>query len=289
MRYKTLSTSQPFTSLTPELVPLAMYRARQVLRRASNLRSSGIRSIGVVPSPFRGRNSRGSYQPSLRLQYLRAFSHQRCLISEEHGQGIEEDIRIHQHEKWGWVIYRTAYGDDVAWERFKQFVVDSSTERIAQSSAPGIAETLEWTFVSDQEALDGISTGQLRARFRGWAAEAIRTENLRATKTSLNAHRRIQRYSYFIEVNEETLRCVADVKSPRHWEQVWVKFVRADWESDPEADDGSHELIDDTTEEDIGWMLITSDNVTHEFYNSIGDNGQGWHTYYSRPPNPCCP
>ncbi|KAK6085113.1 hypothetical protein SCUP515_00931 [Seiridium cupressi] len=192
-------------------------------------------------------------------------------------------------KKWGWVIYRTAYGDDAAWERFKQFVVDNSAKYIAESSVPGITRNLEWTFVSDQEALDGASTAQLRARFRSWAAEAIRTENPRATEDSLSPHWRIQRYSYFIEVNEETLRCVVDVKHPRQWQLVWVKFVRADWESDPDEDDGSYELINGTTEEDVGWMLVMSDTIRADFYDGMGDDGMGWCIYYSRPPNPCCP
>ncbi|KAK6086962.1 hypothetical protein SCUP234_02055 [Seiridium cupressi] len=159
-------------------------------------------------------------------------------------------------KKWGWVIYRTAYGDDAAWERFKQFVVDNSAKYIAESSVPGITRNLEWTFVSDQEALDGASTAQLRARFRSWAAEAIRTENPRATEDSLSPHWRIQRYSYFIE-----------------WQLVWVKFVRADWESDPDEDDGSYELINGTTEEDVGWMLVMSDTIRADFYDGMGMMG----------------
>lgn len=208
---------------------------------------------------------------------------------EQDGRGIEEDLRINQHDKWGWVIYRTAYGDDAAWEQFKQFVVDNSTKYIAESKFPGIARNLEWTFVSDQETLDGASTAQLRARFRSWAADAIRTENPRATEDSLSAEGRIQRYSYFMAVNEETLRCAADVKHPRDWQLVWVKFVKADWESDPDEDDGSHDLIDGTTEEDVGWMLVMSDTIGAWFYDGMGDNGMGWYIYYSRPPNCCCP
>ncbi|ETS74809.1 hypothetical protein PFICI_13293 [Pestalotiopsis fici W106-1] len=213
----------------------------------------------------------------------------RMLEDEPDGRGIEHDLRYNQHDKWGWVIYRTAYGDDAAWERFKQFVVDNSHQWIVASSVPGIARNLEWTFVSDQEALDGASTAQLRARFRSWAEEAIRTENPRATEDSLSGVWPIQRYSYFIAVNEEALRCVADVKHPRDWQLVWVKFVKADWESDPDEDDGSYELVDGTTEEDVGWMLIMSHTIGADFYDSLGDDGMHWYTYYTRPPDVCCP
>ncbi|KAF7520297.1 hypothetical protein G7054_g12815 [Neopestalotiopsis clavispora] len=264
-----------------------MYRARPVLR-LSNLCSTVIRFTGVVPRPSRESKLRGSYQSPLCLPHLRTLSYQSRLPPEEHGKNIEWDLHFHQHDKWGWVIYRTAYGDDAAWERFKQFVMDNAARGIAQSTAPGIANTVEWTFVSDQETLDGASTGQLRARFRGWAAEAIRTENPRATGKSLNKHFWASRYSFCIEVSEETLEWVAKVKSPRDWELVWVKFIQADWEYDPEEDDGGYELIDGNTAHDVGWMLIESCNIAHWFYDIIG-NGQYWYLYYNRPPDPCCP
>ncbi|KAF3007072.1 hypothetical protein E8E14_005061 [Neopestalotiopsis sp. 37M] len=264
-----------------------MFRARQVLR-LSNLCSTVIRSTGVVPRLSRGSKSRGSCQSPLRLPHLRTLSYQSRLPPENHGINIEESLRFNQHDKWGWVIYRTAYGDDAAWERFKQFVADNAARGIAQSTAPGIANTVEWTFVSDQETLDDVSTGQLRARFRGWAAEAIRTENPRATEKSLDKHFWTSRYSFFIEVNEETLEWVAKVKSLREWELVWVKFIQADWEYDAEEDDGGYELIDGNTAHDVGWMLIESCNIAHWFYDIIG-NGQYWYLYYNRPPDPCCP
>ena len=37
-----------------------------------------------------------------------------------HIQALHNSLVFTKQDKWGWVIYRTTYKDDAAWERFKQ-------------------------------------------------------------------------------------------------------------------------------------------------------------------------
>ena len=73
------------------------------------------------------------------------------------------DFRMPQnenHDKWGWVIYRTTYDDDEGWTCFKQLITQQSLTNIAESKAPEIADSLEWMFVEDRATLDRCYQGQ---------------------------------------------------------------------------------------------------------------------------------
>jgi hypothetical protein len=91
-----------------------------------------------------------------------------------------ETLEQSKHDKWGYVIYRCTYRNDRDWNRFKQLVHKRSRENIEESDTPQIAQSLEWTFVEDRDALDGASRAQLRERFNKWAAQVIATEQPRA-------------------------------------------------------------------------------------------------------------
>lgn len=103
---------------------------------------------------------------------------------QSESQILKESLEAIKHDKWGFVVYRTTYADDEAWACFKKAVDERSRESIAESDAPELTESLEWTFVEDRDALDGASRDQLRARFKTWAAEAVKTENPRATNVA---------------------------------------------------------------------------------------------------------
>ncbi|KAK6434550.1 hypothetical protein LTR95_009261, partial [Oleoguttula sp. CCFEE 5521] len=120
--------------------------------------------------------------------------------------GLVED----KHDKWGWVIYRCSYEDDVAWERFKQIINQRTRAQILKSDAPEALNTLEWTFVDDRPTLECIPMNQLRSHFNSWAATAVQTEQPRATDHILQLSG--PRYNYFIQVDEHALNAVG---SPR--------------------------------------------------------------------------
>jgi hypothetical protein len=91
----------------------------------------------------------------------------------------------------------TTYDDDEGWTRFKQFIIQRSRADIAESDAPEIAGSLEWTFVEDRTTLDGASKDHLRSSFKQWASEAPKTEKPRVEDHRFGTHG-IPPYAYFI-------------------------------------------------------------------------------------------
>ncbi|KAK7222366.1 hypothetical protein V2G26_010369 [Clonostachys chloroleuca] len=76
---------------------------------------------------------------------------------------IQRQIAAGDVDKWGWVVYRTAYQPelDTAWAALQRLVLEDLREGIAQSDAPEIADRMDWAFVADPE-LDGASLDKLK-------------------------------------------------------------------------------------------------------------------------------
>jgi hypothetical protein len=78
---------------------------------------------------------------------------------------------------------------------------------LADHGAPSaVKNALDWTFVSDPTTLNGASREQLRHRFRDWRKTAMQAENQRRDPaTPIRSIDIPQRYTYFIQVDEESL------------------------------------------------------------------------------------
>jgi hypothetical protein len=210
-------------------------------------------------------------------------------------RAISECLKNDKHDKWGWVVYRTTYNDDEAWNRFRDFIIEESREEIAKSEAPEIADSLEWTFVEDSATLDGASKNHLRSRFKRWASEALKSEQPRVEDHKFGTYG-IPRYSHFIIVDEGALKsAVYDAAQPAKAELFgdgYVNFVDADWKplseyfpDDPEAAGGEvHEAIESCTEENVGWMKIGLHLVGPDFYRAMMGYPDVWYVMYQRPP-----
>jgi hypothetical protein len=208
-------------------------------------------------------------------------------------RNIQDSLRRLKHDKWGWLIYRCTYGNDEAWSRFKQIIDQRSREIIADYDTPEAADSLEWTFVEDRGALDGASRDQLRARFKTWATEAVRTEQPRAEDHGTFG---IPRYNFFIQVDESVLRSVV-YEAPQSPEmdmhaEGYVNFVDANWKPLSERlpaeggeGDESYEPIDGCREENVGWMKIASFMVGPDFYEVMSGFPDVWYSFYQRPPD----
>ncbi len=127
-------------------------------------------------------------------------------------QWLDESHQRLKVDKWGWVIYRTSYKDEVAWDRFRRDLTRWSDEELELVGvSPFLRDTAELTFVSDP-ALEGVSHAELRRRFRAWRARAYYTETRRqAPQTWWDIP---QRYLYFVEVDEAALDSVVQAGVP---------------------------------------------------------------------------
>ena len=190
-----------------------------------------------------------------------------------------------KHDKWGWVIYRCTYGDDEAWAKFQKIINGRSRKGIARREFPyEVANSLEWTFVSDKSLFDGASRDQLRQHFRAWATEAEKSEQPRAVDVDGEGYYVASRYQYFIQVDEEVLRATVDADPYNDFDCGWVNFVRCwDQDLDPDWREKAREHIDEEDGDD-GWMRIAGDMVGPDFYDGIGASSEYWYAFYTPPP-----
>ena len=208
---------------------------------------------------------------------------------------ISECLKNEKHDKWGWVIYRTTYDDDEGWTRFKQLITQQSFANIAESDAPEIADSLEWMFVEDRATLDGATKDHLRSRFKQWTSDAVKTEQPRVEDYRFATFGN-PRYTYFIDVDEGALKSVVyDAPQPPKQDRDcvgYVNFVAGPWkpliseltsnvEHVDEGEDDVHELIEGFTEENVGWMKITSRMVGADFYEAMMGYPDVWYLPYS--------
>ncbi len=169
-------------------------------------------------------------------------------------QQIHEALQRDNIGKWGWVIYRTSYKDDAAWDRFQRYVNEWSRVALKKDNAsPLVSGAVEWTFVSDP-ALDGARREELRVRFYRWRKTAIWTENprMRSPKTSLNIP---QRYMYFVQVDEDALDSVMRAGTPDQ-DAGAVHFVHCD-----------DKMLNWTDEV---WTMLSKRIVSTEFWDQVG-------------------
>ncbi len=172
-------------------------------------------------------------------------------------QQIHETLQRGHLGKWGWVIYRTSYKDDAAWDRFQRYVNEWSRETLRKEGAsPLVSGTVDWTFVSDP-ALDGVSREELCESFHQWRRRAMWTENprMRSPKTIRNIP---QRYIYFVRADEDALNSVAR-GSTLDQDAGAVQFVQC-MPDRPCCGFGDGEA----------WTMLSKKVVSTEFWDQVG-------------------
>lgn len=202
---------------------------------------------------------------------------------------IRDDLAVLPTDKWGWVIYRCSYSDadNETWAQFRSRVEASSREDIAQSDAPEIAQSLEWTWVENQATLDGASTAALRKQFRAWTADQV------AQQPGNYEPSEVSRFRYFIKIDKEVLQNLAGFLEKGWSRDAFVKIVDADWEPSAVPAVGGQQgeeqdvlaPIDGCTEKNVGWMRIAPNMINAEFYNALDGDEMAWDDqFYTRPP-----
>ncbi|KAG6354264.1 hypothetical protein INS49_004869 [Diaporthe citri] len=75
------------------------------------------------------------------------------------------------HE-WGFVIYRCAYGDDEAWQRYMKYFEENVLDGLEHHGGDWVLpQYAKWTVKEDREALDGASIDAVRSMFVQWRDE----------------------------------------------------------------------------------------------------------------------
>lgn len=201
---------------------------------------------------------------------------------------IADDLKLFNLSKWGWVIYRTTYGDDEAWERFKVLVTRQCRKYLQKpDTPPSVAGALDWVFVSDK-ALDGASRDTLREHFLAWVAEAKTRESL-GPPSPLVAKMELEavRYMYFIQVDEESLRSVVDnpngrghvnlVRCWKGWDFDLIPAVKLDHKEFLKDPANYGQDLDDYLQ---NWFRLDTSSIDPDTYATLLANDEFWYMVY---------
>ena len=149
---------------------------------------------------------------------------------------------------------------------------------------------MAWRFVDDRATLDGATNGTLRTHFNQWVAETARKEQPRADMTDGDIVF-TPRYSLFIHVDKNVLQSVVDrpnIEDFHHDDTGLVNLVDARWtpasDYDIDEDDEAEyfEPIDGCTEENVGWMRISTWMLGSVAYARF-QNPNLWYVLYKDP------
>ena len=178
-----------------------------------------------------------------------------------HDHPLDESLERLELDKWGWVIYRTSYKDEAAWERLRDCMTRWSRDALEDEDAsPRVRGTVDWRFVSDP-TLEGASHDELRGRFRAWRDAVYLTETRRPPPQEDDD--RTQRYMYFVEVDEPALESVARGGGGL----TVVNLVRVD-HGVPYAAEAEDEDV---------WPVLARTAVSPEFWIDVLDSVEwGW-------------
>jgi hypothetical protein len=138
-------------------------------------------------------------------------------------------------QKWGWVVYRCTYGDDPAWHRFIEMLIEDHTEYLTDEfvHAEDLIPSYDWV-VQEDPSLEGATKDEVRRRFRQFRTSLREAE----TPATLEDHKKLAliqecpRYNFCIHVGAEALQSVlregCAYTGPAKLTSSHVNLVRAD-------------------------------------------------------------
>ncbi|KAI7375220.1 hypothetical protein KC336_g20036 [Hortaea werneckii] len=95
---------------------------------------------------------------------------------------VRRNLNQDNHDWWGFAIYRCTYGNDAAWNRFKDIITTRAQKEIRELGEPEILERLEWKIFDNREICDNATTDLLRQHFNLWESANWQREQPRATR-----------------------------------------------------------------------------------------------------------
>ncbi|KAI0517891.1 hypothetical protein F5B22DRAFT_635731 [Xylaria bambusicola] len=177
-------------------------------------------------------------------------------------------------ETWGFLVYRCAYGDDEAWNRYMEAFKEQVHSTLEYYGRDHLLEQYaQWTVVEDEETLNGASKQQVRERFVQWrdqhgvsrelseAATIARQSAFWATHESTL----LPRFTYCLYVDQkclDTLKRYSAAKASGAGRTDWPVIVMIDGDYVPGGQythpHRRYPEVEGCTDEYVGWQYVTA-------------------------------
>lgn len=188
--------------------------------------------------------------------------------------------------KWGFLIYRCAYGDDALWERYLAHLKEASIEDLDYCGRKELLKQyMQWTVIENPEALGGASKSDVRKQFTEWAF--LRSEERDGAGAEHPLSYRLPRFAYCLYVDQrclDTLKEYEDfmtTKKPGRKPPVVAIVIDTDFD-EAKARRGREPEIEGFKARFVGWMYV-GHNALPSLYDSLHEKPLD-HVEYMRPP-----
>lgn len=196
--------------------------------------------------------------------------------------------------RWGWPIYRTAYGDDEKFVQFMNLLRSKVRDSLEISESTDLVPLMDWP-IFEGEHLDGLSSAGVRHRYEEWAlARGVPRLKPREGDPKLPDIDGIgacwrsyagARFYNCLLVDRRSLESL-DTKQP--FVGIVEKNWRPCWESKKEETlriwDDPIELIEGNPTDVLGWWYMPLCSLVDE-YDSMSREGYQCNYHAPRPPD----
>jgi hypothetical protein len=244
---------------------------------------------------------RKAYDAAMEAHPINPMFHERNLGTdkiEEGYRGIEEalsDWNLKVDAPWGMALYRTAYGDEAAWQQ-----IVAQIKGAMETSLMGWEDMRarhDLVIMDDSPQFDGATIDQVRNHFRAWSLEELK-RNWRHPPIPEEELANIEtgpfrvddgaglRYNYCMVVDDICLESVERMYKPvvKLVDKCWEPYHPDDLPTGDEEDEnpGWEGGLTNSESEHVGWMYIH----TWEYVEiqDLLQESPWWPDRYVRPP-----
>lgn len=220
--------------------------------------------------------------------------------------------------RWGFVIYRTTYDDDAAWERYLEVIKLTARQSLDRLGGDVLLDQYmdcRWTLtlklspmlqpehyltrlpsgpvISDRDKFDGASKAKVREHFKSWCAS--RSEERDGPNATKNSTKRLPRYKRCLYVDRKCLDTLAKMPADYLETQPHPRGVRPNVvvvvidglfdrrRRDLEMDQLSYPDVEGCTTWYVGWRYEEVDFLVSTYENAHSEPLSEFFAY-KRPP-----
>ncbi|KAK2750103.1 hypothetical protein FQN57_004595 [Myotisia sp. PD_48] len=200
---------------------------------------------------------------------------------------------LKENTSWGFVIYRTCYKDDKAWQKMVQEIQET-----VQGETEGILDLLprhDLVLMDDKAQFDGATSHEVRDHFSSWVVDQLTVELINPDELDRQAileNKKNEgrdtlylgpRYDYCLFADDICLDSFEYMAFPviKMLERSWghLPLNERDYTIHPDWEDGPT----DEAEEDVGWLYMDITDYVQN-YSMLVDNSTWWDDLYDRAP-----